>query len=99
MNSKGEDKLITEGSCLLETQMLEMNGRVSKSKTRTDADLTKCQEAFSLSLMGTQTSEILEKTSIKEKDTRHFMSCQTAGLLWMESPLAHFLSSQHQKQQ
>lgn len=86
--------MITKGSCLLETQMLEINGRVSKSKTRIDADLTKCQEAFSLSFMETQTSEILEKTGIKEKDTRHFMSCQTAGLLRMESPLAHFLSSQ-----
>lgn len=50
-----------------------MNGRVSKPKTRIDADLTKCQEAFSLSIMGIQTSEILEKTRIKEKDTRHFM--------------------------
>lgn len=59
-----QDKLITKGSCLLETQMLEINGRVSKSKTRIDADLTRCQEAFSLSFMGTQTSEILEKTSI-----------------------------------
>lgn len=50
-----------------------MNGRVSKPKTRIDADLTKCQEAFSLSVMGIQTSEIFEKTSIKEKDTRPFM--------------------------
>lgn len=54
-----------------------MNGRVSKPKTRIDADLTKCQEAFSLSVMEIQTSEIPEKTRIKEKDmdtdTRHFM--------------------------
>lgn len=50
-----------------------MNGRVSKLKTRIDADLTKCQEAFSLPVMGIQTSEIFEKTGIKEKDTRHFM--------------------------
>lgn len=44
-----------------------MNGRVSKLKTRTDADLTKCQEAFPLSVRGIQTSEIFEKTNIKEK--------------------------------
>lgn len=50
-----------------------MNGRVSKPKTRTDADLTKCQEAFPLFVRGIQTSEIFEKTNIKEKDTRHFM--------------------------
>lgn len=67
MNSKTEDKFIMEGSCLLSTQILEMNGRVSKLKTRIDADLTKCQEAFSLPVMGIQTSEIFEKTGIKEK--------------------------------